>query len=461
MVAAFFVPMAAGGGASAQSLQSGEYQVAHYTGVPHRHTRRAETAYQRRLRQYRERRQRYLQALQRQRQLQAVRQRQRTQQARQPEWVTSEDSKDPVQIVVSLPEQKLTVYQGVEPIVTSRISSGKAGHSTPAGVFSILRKKRYHRSNIYSGAPMPFMQRLTWSGIALHQSNAVPDYPASHGCVRMPTAFASQLFKFTETGIHVVVAAEEGIKPVEIAHDNLFRPETVEPAGNHPAETEPKPTREELRVAKLPVRILITRHTGNQQLKQVQKLLDRLGFEPGDIDGYMGPDTAKAITRFQEANDMTGDGLVSDDLIAKLHEAAGLPAPTNARIYVRQNMYPVFDAPATITGDTPTGSHLYTVQHFDEDATEARWTYITLTRGSGRNAADKKQVAELDTGTMTDAVVPGPSSAMEALGRIVIDDETRRRIARMLTPGSSLAISNDGLSHETTPKGSDFILLMQ
>ena len=80
-------------------------------------------------------------------------------------------------------------------------SSGKSGYSTPSGVFSILSKNRYHYSNIYRGAPMPYMQRLTWSGIAFHGSNSVPkDRPASHGCIRLPHSFASQLFKFTEKG---------------------------------------------------------------------------------------------------------------------------------------------------------------------------------------------------------------------------------------------------------------------
>ncbi|MDH3582109.1 MAG: L,D-transpeptidase family protein, partial [Hyphomicrobiales bacterium] len=103
-------------------------------------------------------------------------------------WYPDKTQKDPVQIIVSLPDQKATVYQGDKVLVTSRVSSGKKGHTTPSGVFSILQKNRFHRSNIYSRAPMPFMQRLTWSGIALHASNSVPNYPASHGCVRLPPA---------------------------------------------------------------------------------------------------------------------------------------------------------------------------------------------------------------------------------------------------------------------------------
>jgi len=139
-------------------------------------------------------------------------------------WYPAKDRKDPIQVIVSLPEQKLFVYQGDKLLVTSRVSSGKTGYATPSGVFSILQKNRFHRSNIYSGAPMPFMQRLTWSGIALHGSNSVPkDRPASHGCIRLPQSFASQLFRFTQKGAHVIVANEK-VEPANIISSNLFHP---------------------------------------------------------------------------------------------------------------------------------------------------------------------------------------------------------------------------------------------
>ena len=110
---------------------------------------------------------------------------------------------DPLQIVVSLNEQNLRVFRGLEQIAYSNISSGKDGNSTPTGIFSVLQKRRYHRSNIYSNAPMPFMQRLTWSGIALHASNHVPDYPASHGCIRMPSKIGPMIWEKTKSGTQV------------------------------------------------------------------------------------------------------------------------------------------------------------------------------------------------------------------------------------------------------------------
>ena len=110
-----------------------------------------------------------------------------------------------VEIVVSLPLQRAYVYRGGTLIGVSTVSTGRAGHETPAGTFNILQKRREHYSNLYNNAPMPFMQRLTWDGIALH-AGEIPGRPASHGCVRLPLAFARNLFAVTELGasVHVV-----------------------------------------------------------------------------------------------------------------------------------------------------------------------------------------------------------------------------------------------------------------
>ena len=122
-----------------------------------------------------------------------------------------------LQIFVSKDAQSLTLYDGTEVVATSKVSTGKPGHTTPSGIFSVIEKQRYHESNIYSAAPMPFMQRLTWSGIALHESHSVPRYPASHGCVRMPAAFAKQLYKMTAMGVPVVITDAE-VTPEPIDH---------------------------------------------------------------------------------------------------------------------------------------------------------------------------------------------------------------------------------------------------
>jgi hypothetical protein len=129
---------------------------------------------------------------------------------------------EPMTLVVSLSAQKVDVYRGTTLITTSQVSTGMPGHATKAGVFSILEKQRYHHSNIYSGAPMPFMNRITWSGTALH-AGVVPGYPASHGCIRLPFAFAPKLFQITTVGEHVVVARDRPA-PTLIEHPALFQP---------------------------------------------------------------------------------------------------------------------------------------------------------------------------------------------------------------------------------------------
>jgi len=135
--------------------------------------------------------------------------------------------------VVSLADQRIWVYGGGGLLGTAPVSTGMAGHRTPTGVFSVIQKNRWHRSNIYSNAPMPYMQRLTWSGIALH-AGVLPGYPASHGCIRLPTAFAQQLWGMTRLGARVVVASQRATV-AEIAHPNLPVP-TMTPA--EPAATD-------------------------------------------------------------------------------------------------------------------------------------------------------------------------------------------------------------------------------
>ena len=129
-------------------------------------------------------------------------------------------------ITVSIADQRLTLYDKGVPVDHAPVSTGMAGHATPMGVFSVLQKEVFHRSNIYSGAPMPFMQRITWSGIAMH-AGVLPGYPASHGCIRMPTAFAIKLFGLTERGARVLVTRGE-VRPVPFADAHLFtRPQPV------------------------------------------------------------------------------------------------------------------------------------------------------------------------------------------------------------------------------------------
>ncbi|MBX3595900.1 L,D-transpeptidase family protein [Sphingomonas sp.] len=117
-----------------------------------------------------------------------------------------------VSIIVSLPAQVAYVYRDGVLIAASTVSTGRPGKGTPPGEFTILQKKVFHRSNIYSNAPMPYMQRLTWDGIALHAGH-LPGYPASHGCIRFPKEFARRLYEVTEMGTPVSVVTYEIADP--------------------------------------------------------------------------------------------------------------------------------------------------------------------------------------------------------------------------------------------------------
>lgn len=125
-----------------------------------------------------------------------------------------------VVLIVSIPEQMVHVYRGGIEIGASSCATGRPGHRTPTGLFTILEKERRHVSSIYKGAQMPNMERLTWTGIALHAGN-LPGYPASHGCIRLPIKFSSLLYEVTHLGV-VVIIADERTQPESVVHPGLM-----------------------------------------------------------------------------------------------------------------------------------------------------------------------------------------------------------------------------------------------
>ncbi|MGB6909016.1 MAG: L,D-transpeptidase family protein [Methyloceanibacter sp.] len=134
-------------------------------------------------------------------------------------WNPERSQSGPVAIVVSIPDQRVTVYRGGQVIAVSTCSTGKPGHETPTGTFTILEKAKVHHSSTYSGAPMPNMERLTWSGVALHAGD-LPGYPASHGCVRLPREFSALLYTVTLVGTTVTITSSH-VTPPPVRHDGL------------------------------------------------------------------------------------------------------------------------------------------------------------------------------------------------------------------------------------------------
>ncbi|GAA0728378.1 L,D-transpeptidase family protein [Sphingomonas japonica] len=165
-------------------------------------------------------------------------------------WHDPQPTAGPVAIVVSLPLQVGYVYRAGTLIGVASVSTGKPGKETPTGTFEILQKKTFHRSNLYSNAPMPFMQRLTWDGIALHAGDN-PGYPASHGCIRFPTAFAKKLYAATAMGGAVAITDDVAVAPPGVKVPRIVPPPASFSFGSEPviASRPPAPAVAPARVA--------------------------------------------------------------------------------------------------------------------------------------------------------------------------------------------------------------------
>ena len=131
---------------------------------------------------------------------------------------------EPIMAIVSIKSQKVTIYDADGWTLRAPVSTGTKGRETPAGVFSVVEKRKDHRSSLYDDAWMPHMQRITWNGIALH-GGPLPGYAASHGCIRMPFGFAEKLFDKTQMGTRVIISPGDA-EPVEISHPALFAPKS-------------------------------------------------------------------------------------------------------------------------------------------------------------------------------------------------------------------------------------------
>lgn len=143
-------------------------------------------------------------------------------------WAPKLAPQGPMVMIVGLQRQQAYVYRNGVRIGVSTVSTGRRGNETPTGVFTILQKNADHRSNLYNNAPMPYMQRLTWDGIALHAGH-LPGKPASHGCVRLPLAFAKALFGETSMGMTVIITGEAP-NPTKLDGGDLLAPVGAAPS---------------------------------------------------------------------------------------------------------------------------------------------------------------------------------------------------------------------------------------
>jgi hypothetical protein len=325
-----------------------------------------------------------------------------------------ETAKGPLQLVVSIADQEISVYDDGELIARSPVSTGVTDHPTPLGVFSVISKQRWHRSNIYSDAPMPYMQRITWSGIALH-AGVLPGHPASHGCIRMKTDFAIRLWHLTRRGARVIIAPND-VRPIEIANPHL--PQSI------------------------------------------SKVAD------------VAPRTAAVISdnAMSDVVGMPAMPTSADDppqATSQPPRSSRKPAPVSVlvsrksnKLFVRQGYTPLFETPVTIRDpEEPLGTHVFTLMRAHSGDGAFRWTVMSIPEGAPRTPQRANRRPKSASKQMMGAFPPEPSTenANAALDRIEMPPEAMERISELLIPGSSLIVSDHGISNETG-SDTDFIV---
>ena len=326
--------------------------------------------------------------------------------------------KGPLQIIVSIADQRVSLFDDGTLIARSSVSTGVKGHPTPLGVFSVIGKQRWHRSNIYSAAPMPYMQRITWSGIALH-AGVVPGHPASHGCIRLKKDFAVRLWHLTKRGTRVIIAHGD-VQPVEIANPHLFKPKAV---------------------------------SGSPELQAGAAAGNSIGTAAA-TQGSPAPNAETPETTSLQVP-ASAPARVAPKKIAPVSVFVSRKL---GRLFVRRDFSPLFDVAVKIENpEAPLGTHVFTAMEFQNEGAAVRWTVVSIPKELPRmsEAAPKEREAPAK---QTAPSVPLPDTANAALDRIEIPEDTIGRISELLTPASSLIISDEGFGHETG-KGTDFIVI--
>ena len=341
-------------------------------------------------------------------------------------------------LAVSLAEQRLTIWEDGVVVGRSMVSTGVAGHETPRGVFTVLQKKRMHRSNIYSNAPMPFMQRITWSGVALHQGH-VTGRPASHGCIRLTADVARKLFGYTRMGARVIIT-DQPITPADFAHPKLF--------AALPWDTQPPPP-------PAPPATVVPQAA----LPPAQIEVASIGAPVGDLAAAEPPAFGEAATviraAYPPAEALLAEApTIETPLVVEPEPAPKAEAPKRQpqgqpqghvsifisgkerKLFIRQGFEPVYESPVEIDPGAALGAHLFTAMQANPQDRSTRWSLVSL--------------------PVKD---PLGLSASAALERIHIPEEARIEVGRRLSAGASLIITDQGLGRETGKTATDFVVL--
>ncbi|MBV9533301.1 MAG: L,D-transpeptidase family protein [Bradyrhizobium sp.] len=417
--------------------------------------------------------------------------------ARSLESIESRTAGEPIMAIVSLRKQRITIYDAHGWIMRAPVSSGQKGRETPAGIFSVIQKEAEHYSNLYDDAYMPNMQRITWSGIALH-GGIVPGYPASHGCIRMPFDFAARLFDATRLGLRVIVAPTD-VVPVEIVHPVLFQSKTGAGARATDRIAEADEAARKLDQARLAAgtayreaaRAMVPVRAAENLKLRAEAQLAAAETALGSANSAEAKEQAedaktKAVARITE---LQAQGAAAKaelqprlDAVAAAREAAAVAETARVaaaeaareaarelepvsvlisrktqRLFVRQAFEPIFESPVTILdADRPIGTHVFTAMERISGDTTLRWNVVSLNGGGLHDTVDGRSSG--GNGRDVEPVLTEPDSPKAALDRIVIPQDVLDRIPG-ISPRSSLIVTDEALSSETG-NGTDFVVLL-
>jgi L,D-transpeptidase-like protein len=420
---------------------------------------------------------------------------------RSAESVESRTAGEALMAIVSLRHQRITVYDANGRILRAPVSSGQKGRETPAGVFSVLQKAAEHYSNLYDDAYMPHMQRITWSGIALHGGH-LPGYPASHGCVRMPFDFAERLFDATRLGMRVIVVPSD-VAPIEIAHRALFLPkpgagafaaalaaEADEAARKaDQARLAAVTASREAARAMMPVRVaenlklraeaqLVAAETAlgsavsAEAKEQAEEAKVKSAAKIAELQAQLVAAKAELQPKLDAVAPAREAAVAAETARVAAAEAARALArelePVSVfisrktqRLYVRRAFEQILESPVTILdADRPMGTHVFTALERTNGGTAMRWSVVSL--DSGRPHGDVVEPhgrARGGHGRDVEPMATDPGDAKAVLDRIVIPEDALDRIAGMVSPRSSLIISDEALNSETG-KDTDFVVIL-
>jgi lipoprotein-anchoring transpeptidase ErfK/SrfK len=308
---------------------------------------------------------------------------------------------------------------------------------------------------------MPFMQRITWSGVAMHEGESI-GHRASHGCIRMPHDFAVRLYRLTKLNTRVIIANSE-LKPSEFADPHLFvhkekPPEVVAPVDNGVEPVITKPTELAVHANMLTPLVqsdAVTPQAAAPAAKPDQKTeTDVPAADPGAAGAAAPPAPPSSID------------------LAKVAAAKKIPisifvSRKRQRLYIRQDFEPLFDVPVTIADpESPLGTHVFTALEFTgPEHTILRWNVVSLPGEPPKRVRHVEErrdrhghVRRREIEEERSSDTPPPQGPAQVLARIEIPPEVSEAIAQMIIPGSSLIISDKGLGDETG-EGTDFIVL--